>query len=108
MKILSVFSNGNEITLRNTMWGQEKIFYNRREVSTKYSLLGAVHVFDVYEGTDLVEYVVKVGYNNLGVSANIWRDGEPILSGLCTTYESCRPERPPTRSDPRSYHRDLV
>ena len=35
MRILSVFSHGNEIAIRNTIWGKEKVFYNDREVSGK-------------------------------------------------------------------------
>lgn len=115
MKILSVFSGGNEITIRNTIWGQEKIFYNHREVSSKYSFFGAVHTFEVYEGTDLVEYIVKIGFNNLGVSANIWRNGEVVLAGLNATYRDVAEHKRSSgaRSHgydrPRSsYHQDLV
>jgi hypothetical protein len=110
MRILSVFSHGNEIAIRNTIWGKEKVFYNDREVSGKYSFFGATHTFEVQEGPDLVEYVVKVGYNNLGVSANVWRNGEMLVRGLA---KECASTSPPKRTTNRSYdtagyHHDLV
>lgn len=110
MKILSVFSNGNEIAIRNTIWGTEKIFYNHKEVSSKYSFFGAVHHFEVQEDRNWVTYVIKVGFNNLGVSANVWRDGQPLAKGLCASYESCRPRQESSRSTSHgsTYHQDLV
>lgn len=110
MRILSVFSQGNEIAIRNTIWGKEKVFYNDREVSGKYSFFGATHTFEVQEGPDWVAYTVKVGYNNLGVSANVWRNGELLVRGLAM---GCTNSQPPKRTTNRpqnttNYHRDLV
>ena len=110
MRILSVFSHGNEIAIRNTIWGKEKVFYNDRVVSGKYSFFGATHTFEVQEGPDWVTYIVKVGYNNLGVSANVWRNGELLVRGLATECTgSHSPERTSNRADSISgYHHDLV
>ncbi|MGH1433231.1 MAG: hypothetical protein ACRBG0_02110 [Lewinella sp.] len=110
MRILSVFSHGNEIAIRNTILGKEKVFYNDREVSGKYSFFGATHTFEIQEGPDWVEYIVKVGYNNLGVSANVWRNGEMLVRGLAS---SCASPIPPKRQtnrpqDTTNYHHDLV
>ena len=111
MRILSVFSHGNEIAIRNTILGKEKVFYNDREVSGKYSFFGATHTFEIQEGPDWVEYIVKVGYNNLGVSANVWRNGEMLVRGLAK--ECASSSSPPKRttnssSNTGSYHHDLV
>ncbi len=110
MKILSVFSNGNEIAIHNNLLGRDTIFYNGTQVSRKFSLLGAVHHFDVQEGQEWVNYVINVGYNTHGgISANVWRNGEPILITLRATYESCRPKTETRVSTSGSnYHRDLV
>ena len=110
MKILSVFSNGNEIAIHNNHLGRETIFYNGTQVSKKFSMLGTVHHFDVQEGHEWIEFVIKVGYNSWGaVSANVWRNGEPILMSLRATYESCRPQTATRVSTTgSSYHQDLV
>ena len=112
MKILSVFTNGNEIAIRNNLWGQEIILYNNTEVSRKSSLFGATHCFEVWEERELVEYVVKLGFNVHGVSMNVWRNGEFIVKGLGATYERCQPsyrhDLPPPAGSSPSYHRDLV
>ena len=110
MRILSVFSHGNEIAIRNTILGKEKVFYNDREVSGKYSFFGATHTFEIQEDSDWVEYVVKVGYNNLGVSANVWRNGEMLVRGLAS---DCVSSQLPKRSSNQpqnttGYHHDLV
>ena len=112
MKILSVFSNGNEIAIRNNMLGQEIILYNGTEMYRKATFFGGTHVFEVREGSESVEYLIKIGYNSWGLSMNVWRNGEPIVKGLGATYERCRPERrqniPPPASTNSSYHHDLV
>lgn len=112
MKVLSVFHNGNEITIRNNMLGQEIILYNGTEMCRKASLFGRTHCFEVQEGHEFVEYLIKIGYNAWGLSMNVWRNGEPIVKGLGATYERCRPERrhqmPPPADSNRSYHHDLV
>ena len=112
MKLLSVFSNGNEISIRYNFWAQEVIRYNGVEVSRKSSVFGATHWFEVQENRELIEYVIKLGINFGGTSMNVWRNGEAIVKGLGATYERCRPSHrhslpPPAGSSP-SYHRDLV
>jgi len=82
MKLFSVFHNGNEISLHNSIWGVESIRYNGRKMSSEFSFWGAFHQFMVHEGEEEVDYEVKVGFNCYGVSANIWRNGELIMEGL--------------------------
>lgn len=112
MKILSVFSQDNEISIRQNSWGKEKVYYNGQEVSGKYSFFGAVHSFEVQEGRDFVEYVIKIGFNGWGVGANVWRNGKPLSLGLRTSYDKCKPVKrwlPPSNSNSgSSYHNDLV
>lgn len=111
MKVLSIFSHGNEIAIRNNLLGQEIILYNGNELSRKFSVFGRTHAFDVHEEHEPVEYVIKLGYNAWGLSVNVWRNGEPLVKGLRATYEDCRPKRQrlisPTGPRP-SYHHDLV
>lgn len=48
-----------------------------------------MYVFEVCEGLELVEYLIKIGYNFWGFSMNVWCNGEFIVKGLGVIYECC-------------------
>lgn len=41
--------------------GKEKILYDGKEVSNKWSMLGTTHIFRVNEDGDEIQYEVKIG-----------------------------------------------
>lgn len=83
MKILVAYFNENEIAVHNSMWGEEKIYYNGALMSAKTSLGGAFHTFMVEEEGESVEYEVELGIRPFsGIGVNIWRNGAPLLAML--------------------------
>jgi hypothetical protein len=83
MKLVTAFHNGNEITVRNNIWGYESVYYNGTRMSKKFSLLGATHRFQVQEENVNTLYEIKVGFNTMGVvGVNIYRNGLPLILTL--------------------------
>lgn len=79
MKHLSFFHNGNEISIHNSLLGVESIRYNGEKMTSKFSILGATHVFSVHEDDRLVDYRVEVGMNLMGVTFSLWRNGKALM-----------------------------
>ncbi len=70
----------NSIEIHNSILGNETIFYNGKEVSKKWSLLGKKHEFSVIENGKETKYKVEIGLRfATGVSCNIYRNDEAIL-----------------------------
>jgi len=90
MKLFSVFHDGNEISIHNTIWGVESVQYNGQKMTSEFSWWGARHFFTVREDGRRVDYEVKVGFNMYGISANIYRDGAVIMKGLNNCKSSNR------------------
>lgn len=82
MKLFSVFYDGNEISIHNTIWGVESVLYNGQKMTSEFSWWGTHHFFTVREDGYEVDYEVKVGFNMYGISANIYRNGDVIMKGL--------------------------
>ncbi len=83
MRLVSVFYNGNEISVHNNMWnGVESVRYNGAEMVSKFSWLGATHTFTVEEEGQLVDYEVEIAFTLNGIQTNIWRNEEPLLIGI--------------------------
>ena len=80
MKYVTLFHNGNQIEVHNSMMGKETIKYNGEVVSSKSSFFGAKHSFWVEEDGDHVEYKVLISFNwKIGIAFDIYRDEEPLF-----------------------------
>ncbi len=80
MKYVTLFHNGNQIEIHNSMLGEEKIKYNGEVVSAKSSFFGAKHNFWVEEDGEQVEYKVLISFNwKVGIGFDIFRNGEPLF-----------------------------
>lgn len=66
----------------STLTGLEEIRYDGTIVSSKRSILGARHKFEVEEGGKMVQYEIKIGTRWLGFTATctIHRDGELLFT----------------------------
>lgn len=80
MRIIAVNIGTTKIEFYNSMWtGVESIYANGELVSKGFSFLGMDHHFDVEENGELVHYVLTTGLGWMGATAELTRDGVPIL-----------------------------
>jgi len=80
MRIIVVNIGDTTIEFDNNMWtGHESIYVNGELVSRKFSFFGIDHVFDVEEDGEWVEYVLTTGIGWTGITADITRNGVPIV-----------------------------
>ena len=80
MRIISVNIGNTNITFDNCMWtGKEYIYVNGELVSKKFSWFGIDHVFEVEEDGEWVEYVLTTGFGCMGITADLKRNGIPII-----------------------------
>ncbi|MEN0005068.1 MAG: hypothetical protein AAF798_13035, partial [Bacteroidota bacterium] len=79
-KVMTLFHEDNQIEIHNSLLGQETVYYNGEEVSSKWSLFGKLHSFTVEENEELIEYKVTTLLHLHGVGFDIWRDGKPLLT----------------------------
>ena len=80
MKYVTLFHNGNQIEVHNSMMGKETILYNGEEMSSKSSFFGARHEFWVIEDDEDVKYEVLISFNwKIGIAFDIYRNGDPLF-----------------------------
>jgi len=82
MKITTVTLGGTKIEFHNSFSGKETIKVNGEEVSSKKSISGTEHLFDVIEGEKTVQYKLITGVNLNGVAFDLYKDGHPIIQSL--------------------------
>lgn len=79
----TVVHNGHTIEIPGmTATGREDVRYNGELVSSKYSILGARHEFEVQEDGAAVSYEVKLGMRWHGLTgwAYLKRNGELLFT----------------------------
>ncbi len=79
----TIVHNGHRIEAPgSTLTGKEDVRYDGDLVSTKRSVLGATHFFEVEEDGKTVQYEVKIGTRWHGFSAccTVLRDGLVIFT----------------------------
>jgi len=79
----TVIHNGHTIQIPGmTITGREDVRYNGELVSSKHSILGAYHEFEVEEDGESVTYEVKLGMRWHGCAGWAWlkRDGELLFT----------------------------
>jgi len=76
----TVVYKGHKIEIKG--WGKEKVFYDGKEVSSKWSMMGATHIFRVAEDGEEVQYDVTIGMRWHGLSwwCEVRRKGEAIYT----------------------------
>lgn len=99
MKMLSVFYQGNEISVHNSCWGVETVRYNGQKMTSAFSWWGKTHRFSVMEGNEQAQYTIIISMNwnswNL-ISIDVYRNEEPLsLSGSRNTPALLRPQTHP-------------
>ena len=82
MKITTVTLGGTKIEFYNSISGKETIMVNGEEVSSKKSISGTEHLFDVVESEKTVQYKLITGVNLNGVAFDLYKDGHPIIQSL--------------------------
>lgn len=81
MRYLTLFTpDRNRIDIRNSLLGEENIYYNGKMVSKNTSLFGSFHEFHVTEQDEEVHYTVNIGIKwPIRVGFDIYRNGTPLL-----------------------------
>ena len=80
MRIITVNIGKTKIEFFNNMWnGYESIFVNGKLVSKKFSFFGVDHKFEVEEDGEWVAYVLTTGFGMEGITADLSRNGIPLL-----------------------------
>lgn len=80
MRIIVVNIGDTIIEFDNDMWtGHENIFVNGELISRKFSWFGTDHIFEVEEDGVWVEYILTTGFGWMGITADITRNGIPIV-----------------------------
>jgi len=76
----TIINNGHKIEIKS--FGTEKIYYDSQLVSSKNSILGATHVFQVNEENEEVQYEVRIGtrWHGLGFWVEARRRGQLIYT----------------------------
>ncbi|MBI3502263.1 MAG: hypothetical protein HY063_10765 [Bacteroidetes bacterium] len=74
--------NNNTIEIENSLTGKETIKHNGKEVSSKRTMMGGIHIFKVNEDNEEVQYEVdiKSRWHGFGHYVTIRRKGELIFS----------------------------
>lgn len=74
--------NNNNIEIANTLTGKEIIKYNGREISTKRTAMGGIHLFQATENNEAANYEVelKTRWHTMGYYVNVRRNGILIFS----------------------------
>ncbi len=82
MKITTITLGETQIEFHNSVSGKETIKVNGEEVSSKKSISGTEHLFEVVEGEKTVHYKLITGVNLNGVAFDLYKDGNPIIQSL--------------------------
>ncbi len=68
------------ISIDATITGMERVTVNGVEVSKKRSFLGTEHRFQTRSGEVVNKYSLKTGYGLYGLTMNLSRNNDPILT----------------------------
>jgi hypothetical protein len=81
MRYLTYFTSGhNRIDIRNSLLGEESIYYDGELVSRNTSLFGSTHEFNVREYDEDVMYRISIEYKwPLHIGFDIYRNGKALL-----------------------------
>ena len=79
--MITIVHNGHVIKIKafSFFTGKETIWYDEKVVSTKHSIAGSTHIFNVEE-EKTVQYEVEIGARSFGCYVTVRRDGKLIYS----------------------------
>ena len=75
--------NGHSIEIKkNQLTGKETVCYDGKEVSSKFSIGGATHVFSIDEENQSIQYEVEINlrWHGLSGSTTVRRNGQIIFT----------------------------
>ncbi|MDL2314678.1 hypothetical protein LJC16_00275 [Bacteroidales bacterium OttesenSCG-928-C19] len=84
MKYTTIYYEGNKIEIFNSILGKETIKVNDEIVSSKYSLLGTEHRFELNNDSSI--YRITLGYGLNGIVFSFYKDDRPIVE---SSKEGC-------------------
>lgn len=75
--------DGHNIEIKkNQLTGKETVCYDGKEMSSKFSIGGATHVFTVDEGNQNIQYEVEINirWHGMSASTTVRRNGQIIFT----------------------------
>lgn len=81
--MITVIDENHEIQVSDGYWtGKEKVFFDKRLVSEKWSIGGSHHIFSTPNGKDTINYEVEINlrWHWLGKYIIIRKNGKVVFS----------------------------
>lgn len=79
MKFTTIYLGDNKIEIFNSLIGKERITVNGEEVSSKFSITGAEHHFEISENGENSQCKIITGLGANGVVIDFYKDDKPII-----------------------------
>src|SRR5688500_13246884 len=79
MKFTTIYLGENKIEIFNSILGRETVKVNDEEVSSKFSIKGTEHIFNIHEDEKEVECKLSMGLGLSGVVIDLYKNGKPVI-----------------------------
>ena len=82
MKYMIIHLGENKIEFSNSFTGTETVTVNGKEVSSKFSITGTKHLFEIQENGKYIACKLITGVGLGGTPINLYKDNKPIVESL--------------------------
>ncbi len=79
MKFSTIYLDKNIVEIHNSALGKETIIVNNEIVSSKYSIAGTTHNFNILDNGTKVECTIKIRLSTTGIVFGFIKDGKPFI-----------------------------
>ena len=79
MKYTTIYIEDNKIEIFNSLIGKETIKVNGEVVSSKFSITGTEHYFELMENGEKSDCKIITGFGINGVVIDFYKDEKPII-----------------------------
>ena len=79
MKYTTIYLGENKIEIFNSLIGKETIKLNEAIVSSKFSITGTEHHFEITENDEKFECKIVTGFGLNGVVIDFYKNDKPII-----------------------------
>lgn len=87
MKYVTIYYGNNKMELHNSILGKETIKVNNEIVSSKYSIFGAEHNFNILDSGKNVECKLTTGISLGGIKVDMTVDHHPLIVHNKNTWQ---------------------
>ena len=79
MKFTTIYLEENKIEIFNSIMGKETVKVNGEEVSSKFSIVGTEHNFQISENGNISDCKIVTGFGLNGVVIDLYKNEKPII-----------------------------